>query len=991
MALGKLVRYGALFLACQAAVVLAAGDTGRLTGSVTDTRGQSLPGANISAQGPAIARAVGTTTDADGQYELMSLPAGLYEIRVSHIGYRPKVEAGVKVVAGRATSLDFELEQAIIDLEQSVVSASRTQEKALDAPASVSVVESAEIRTQAALSVSEFVRGQPGIDFNKTGMVQSNVVVRGFNNVFSGALLTLTDNRIARVPGLRINAHNFIPVTSDDIERIEVVLGPGSALYGPNSANGVMHIITRSPFTSAGTSVKVGLGERSLRRGSFRHAGIITPQLGYKISGQYYTGEDWEYVDPEESDRAKEELEKPEGDRLAPVREVVMPIVMPDGTRRDTTYYTMRDHDLKRQSMEARLDYRPNEDLSAVVSFGHNKGDYIEMTGLGAGQAIGWSYNYVQTRMRYGGLFAQHYHNWSDAGDTFILRTGDPMIDKSTFDVIQVQHAASLGERQSFIYGLDALFTRPDTEGSIYGGNEDDDDIDEYGVYVQSETALASQLDMILALRYDTHNRLDDPVYSPRAALVYRPAPTQTVRATYNRAFSTPTTVNLYLDMRSKKDPLGLGDRLQQLGMTPPDTLIDLRAQGTYRKGFDEGFTFQGSQTGPDFRSPFAAMVPGLSSDSYISQAHTGFAWGVLSQIIVPQIQTKVGQLMTLQGKTPEEVGAVTPGVPGLMPQILPSLGYHMLRMNVEKAQSDDPELSAFPFDSVTVVHNVPRTEPTTTQTLELGYKGILMGNLVLAADVYRTETENFVGPLAVETPNVFLDATTLPGAQADLEQHLQEALADPANAVIASVVGGLDAAVLGGDEDGSAADELAANIFTDENKALFTMIPFGTVSPKQAYDPTAMILTYRNFGDVSYYGMDLSVGYYPNDIWSARASYSWTSKNYFKNVGGIDDVALNAATQKIKVSATYRLPQWDLKLSSRVRYNGDYRMKSGVYEGDVESRTRLDVSLVYELPFAEYLSLLANVDNVLDKEYRGSIGAPKVGRLVYTQLGISF
>ena len=97
-------------------------------------------------------------------------------------------------------------------------------------------------------------------------------------------MLTLTDNRIARVPSLRLNAYNFIPVTNDDIERIELVLGPGSALYGPNSANGVMHIITRSPLDQQGTNVNVGLGERSVRRFSARHAGKIGEDLGYKLS-----------------------------------------------------------------------------------------------------------------------------------------------------------------------------------------------------------------------------------------------------------------------------------------------------------------------------------------------------------------------------------------------------------------------------------------------------------------------------------------------------------------------------------------------------------------------------------------------------------------------------------------------------------------------------------------------------------------------------------
>ena len=114
-------------------------------------------------------------------------------------------------------------------------------------------------------TVAEHIRDLPAVDFAQTGLAQANVVARGFNNIFSGAMLTLTDNRIARVPSLRLNAYNFIPVTNDDIERIELVLGPGSALYGPNSANGVMHIITRSPLDQQG-KMSNWLGERSVRR-----------------------------------------------------------------------------------------------------------------------------------------------------------------------------------------------------------------------------------------------------------------------------------------------------------------------------------------------------------------------------------------------------------------------------------------------------------------------------------------------------------------------------------------------------------------------------------------------------------------------------------------------------------------------------------------------------------------------------------------------------
>ena len=561
-------------LATALAASPALGEDATLSGRVTDADGMPLPGANLVLTGGSLEEPMGASAGADGEYSIAGLEPGRYQLEVTHIGYRTASRPDIELEAGAAGRIDVELLEEVIYLEQSIVSASRSREKALDAPASVAVVEGADIRDKPVLSVSDHVRDLPGVDFAKNGLVQSNAVVRGFNNVFSGAMLTLTDNRIARVPSLRVNAYNFIPVVNEDIERIEVVLGPGSALYGPNSARGVMHIITRSPFASAGTNVRVGMGERSLRKGSFRHAGIINPNLAFKLSAQYYTGNDWEYADPVEEAARKANPDLP-----------------------------ARDFGVERQSAEARLDYRMDEDLSAVVSAGYNRGDQIELTGLGAGQAVDWAYNYVQTRFIYRNLFAQWYRNWSDAGDTFLLRNGDAIVDKSNLNVFQVQHAYALGGGQRFTYGIDALLTRPDTEGTITGRNEEEDGTDEYGAYIQSETDLGEQLDLVLALRYDQHNRLDDGVLSPRAGLVFKPRQTQTLRLTYNRAFDTPSTNNLYLERLGQADPYGLGSNFEPvLGFSPA---IDIRAQGTYREGFDGGFTFRHSNGRPMYRTPF--------------------------------------------------------------------------------------------------------------------------------------------------------------------------------------------------------------------------------------------------------------------------------------------------------------------------------------------------------------------------------------------------
>ncbi len=125
------------------------------------------------------------------------------------------------------------------------------------------------------MTAADQVQGLAGVDVSKGGIAQSNVVARGFNNTFSGSLLMLQDYRFAGVPSLRVNVPLLFTSTNEDIERIEVLLGPASALYGPNSSHGVIHTITKSPFTSQGTMLTVDGGTHSLFRasGSIRRPG----------------------------------------------------------------------------------------------------------------------------------------------------------------------------------------------------------------------------------------------------------------------------------------------------------------------------------------------------------------------------------------------------------------------------------------------------------------------------------------------------------------------------------------------------------------------------------------------------------------------------------------------------------------------------------------------------------------------------------------------
>jgi len=323
--------------------------------------------------------------------------------------------------------------------------------------------------------------------------------------------------------------------------------------------------------------------------------------------------------------------------------------------------------------------------------------------------------------------------------------------------------------------------------------------------------------------------------------------------------------------------------------------------------------------------------------------------------------------------------------LPNLVPEQLAGLRNALLTLNTEKVTAGDPA----PFDLTKGqdAFDVPLTRPTITSTYEFGYKGIIGKKLVVAADFYRTKTEDFVGPLQVSTPNVFLDPQALGAA---LGPEIGARFADPDNADIAAAVAVLDGidlpGVVVGNGNGSAVDELTT-LFA----AGAASIPFGTVTPEQAFDPTAVSLTYRNFGEVTINGIDLSLAYFPNEQLSLTGNYSYVDNTLFKNVDGIADVALNAPGNKAKLGGSYAFRDLPLALGAQFRYVGSFRQDSGVYAGEVDSYAALDLNLGYQLPLEHDLRLGVKVSNVLDNKYRTFVGAPEIGRLLFAQLSTSF
>jgi iron complex outermembrane receptor protein len=881
---------------------------GTITGQVTDAEtGAALSDAAVEALGAAGPVA----TNQEGRFSLTVAP-GSHTIVITLIGYETTRIDGVQVDAGGSADVAVALRSQALLLNPVVVTASRRQEKALDAPASVATVSGADVARVAAVTVSDHVRTLPGVDAVQTGINQGTLVARGFNNVFSGTLLTIIDNRYARVPSLRFNAYQMFPTTDLDIDRIEVSLGPGAALYGPNASNGVMHIITSSPIDRQGTTISLAGGERSLFHGQFSSAHSPSESFGLKISGQYQRGTDWEYDDPGEAQ-----------------------------ARMAGCSICNRDYDSERYSANARFDFRFADDGSFIVNGGTStlaKG--VDMTGIGAFQIKNWQYNFAQARLSKGRLFAQAFLNMTDSGGdlnapvqdgTFGLRTGAAVVDQSRTMAAQVQHGFDIGSRQSFTYGLDLQRTDPRTGGTIFGRNEDDDMISEVGTYLHSETSLGDRIDLVTAIRLDDHNRLADVNISPRAALVFRPADNQNFRFTYNRAFATPTTTNLFLDIIAAQIPL-----------SPLPATYNIRALGVPSGGFTFSAQCPGGLMSYCMRSPFA---PGQAIPANALALWPGLL-EMLPALLSPAFQPFAGVLGNLLQN------------PGALPGD-PAIGTVLRRLNQAAIDPAD----AFPLDG-SPVETITDLTSTINNTYEIGYKGLIDDRVLLAADVYFSRVENFVGPLRVVTPNVFFD----PQSTTAFVVHRLTPL--------------IQAGLLTLDQIRPIIEGVA-------------QLPLGTVVPDQV-DAPDLLVTYRNFGEVDFWGTDLSAQILASDRLRINASYSFQSDECFDfnddgNCTSSDDIALNAPNHKGSMGFTFDDRATGFSFGGRMRMTTAFPMNSGVYVGDVDGYSVVDASVGYRLPFqpSTHVSLTAN--NILNNLHREFVGAPEIGRLLLARVRYDF
>ena len=907
--------------------------------------GKPIADAAVSIQLPNGAIVARGTTRADGRYRLPNVAPGTYLIRISAIGFTTREYPGTAVAAGGAATLNAALEVRPAIVEELVTTVSKVPEKRTDAPASAFVITTEEVAERPALSVADHVRSIPGVDISQGGLVQSNIVARGFNNIFSGALLTLIDYRYAAVPSLRVNVPTFFPPTDDDIGSIEFVLGPGAALYGPNASNGVLNILTKSPFSSPGGTLSLEGGARAgslypsggtfyndggagIWRASGRYAARVGTKAAFKLSGSYLKGTEW---------RERDEAEPSNLDTTHPE------LGLPAG--RCNAQTGCRDFNVEQWNAEARLDVRPDVNTEVIGTLGLTDAkSLIEYTGIGAGQARDWKYTTGQLRLRHKRFFVQGFGNFSNAGKTFLLRDGSPIEDSSRVWSAQFQHGFDLGTRETILYGADYIYTDARTGGTINGSNEADDNIKELGGYIHSVTRVSPKLDVVAALRVDKHSRLADAVFSPRAGLVFKPTETQAFRLTYNRAFSTPTNNDLFLDIAAGSIPLGNGLSYTVRALGVPKDGFHFRVGSGCAGGVGNGLCM---------RTPFAPLLPPSTPD--LLPANAVVLWNVAVTAVSAAAGAQLTQLMLNNPPTAAQVGT--------------------------QLRTLNPTTSQFIDITPDRVTDIAQLKPTISQDIEAGYKALLGGKFQVSVDGWYEHKKNFTGPLIVESPTVFLERATTIAYLTTLFTNAGVPNPQQTAAQIGTGMAGL-----------SAATSLAT-----------TGVPLATVVPTNT-PLTArpdIFLTYRNFGSVNLWGADLALDYVVGRHLALSGSYSFVNKDFFPRdsaKGDPSDVALNASKSKGSISGSWRDDPHGWSAELRFRAVKGFPVNSGVYVSPTdpvtgaliptESYGVVDVQGTWRPPFAARdLLVSASLQNLFNRHYATFVGVPNLGRLFLTKL----
>lgn len=518
-----------LLLLLMGAGLAMAQDTGRIEGRVSRDDGAGLDGVTVR-----IDQLDQVVVSGDGgAFTFEGVPAGNYDLTFNLVD-RTATEKGVEVAAGATKTVDKVVDWDVSFAETiTVTSVSRKTERITEAPAAVSVVPQADIELEAATGqVPKLLEFTPGVDFTQSGLYDTNFNTRGFNSSLNRRILTLIDGRDPAVPFLGSQEWAAVSFPMDELATVELVRGPGSALYGANAFSGVLNMTTKAPRGTEGGQVRVTAGEMSTGRADFRWATELGAGWYAKLVGGYMNGDDF----------TRSRNQQVEYSGFCTTAGQV------DCLRREAV--PLAEDDVTIGFGGLRLDKYFGD--SAVLTMEGGTADLkgpTFLTGIGRVQVTDVQRPWTRVNFNLPHWNFLGYYDTRKAEDQVALASGALLFEDSSNVHFEVQGNVGFANDKGFLVG-GAAYHQQDVDTSNDAGFHtlmaEAHDEDQQAVFGQLEYSFTGKLKAVVAARYDD-STLHDSQFSPKGSLVYSFTPNQTLRLTYNEAFQVPNYSEFFL------------------------------------------------------------------------------------------------------------------------------------------------------------------------------------------------------------------------------------------------------------------------------------------------------------------------------------------------------------------------------------------------------------------------------------------------------------
>ncbi|MEH6679763.1 MAG: TonB-dependent receptor [Sediminicola sp.] len=569
-----------LMLGCWFFIPLALfSQNGQVQGKVTDRNGSPVL-ASITILGSTY----GGATDGNGEYRT-SIPTGVHILRCSAIGFQPQ-ERQIEVTSQETFTIDFRLQEDVMDLEQVVVTGTRTEKRRTDSPVIVNLISSKTLDKVVATNLSEGLRFQPGLRV-ETDCQTCNYTQLRMNGLQGGYSQILINGRPIFSPLTGLYGLEQLPVNL--IERIEVVRGGVSALYGSSAIGGTVNVITKIPvknsygmsythqFIGGGTNDAILLGNATVvnekgnagatffvnhrERDAYDANGDLfseLPQLKNNSFGINF------FQLPRENQKLEASISSIDEYRYG--GELV------DGPPHLAQQSEERTHNILMGSLDYQINF--NEDKSSLILYyGGQRTDRDHYTGIlpDGGQELTdflatppYGSSAVSTHQ--GGVQFNHRPARFLGGRT-VWTAGAEYVYDAVLDVIP-----------AYNYTIDQTTRNA-------------------GAYFQNDWDLLPNLNFLSGFRLDRHNLVDHVIFSPRLSLLYKWTPETQLRLGWGTGFRAPQAFDTDLHIAfagGGVSRVSLADGLQEERSNSLTASLNFDRA---REHFIAGFTLEGFYT----------------------------------------------------------------------------------------------------------------------------------------------------------------------------------------------------------------------------------------------------------------------------------------------------------------------------------------------------------------------------------------------------------